>query len=302
MGLTVIQAQELTRADKADIFFDHKKDVYDAFVPFKNEVTDFRLNLTGLKGVLHKKNVVTTGITTDKNTLKHDVAEMAALICRKTRAFALKMKDDQLAAQTNYFEDRIFRMRDTELLPWVTSLVNIITPLLPNAEFTPYGVTAGALSNLAAKAKEFDGLIGKAPEMESHATEGDNEINEWIKKLRANYEQFDLLIDEFAEKDPEFVQGYHINSSVDKIGVRHTGIQGIVKAKDGEGIGGAVIKLRGSHYETKSDLFGNYRLEKVRAGDYIIDVTADSYEPATLIHHISKGKIDDHDFVLTPIA
>lgn len=296
--MTNEQNREYTRCKKLHDFLGENKTVYSSFQPFADEATDFGNNFSALEELMPNKHVVVSGITTDKRGLKQKIAAATALVCRKTMAYAVRYKNAALAAQTNTREDIIFRIKDASLLGYVQSVVNVVQPLLSTENYTPYGVTQPILDGLVSDAQNFNGMIGAADVMASNGTVANTAINKVIDKLRNNIKQFDLLVDEFAANNPDFVQSYHINSAVDNTGTRHSGIEGKVQSKTGEAIGGATVQLEGTTKKAVTDLNGSYRLDHVLTDDYNVTCSAADYTAKTVMHHISRGKIDELNFIL----
>jgi hypothetical protein len=102
--LTQTQAREYNRFKKLESFFGAESTVYSSFTPFATEVTDFSTNFQSLEELVPDKTQTATGVTTDKSGLKHEVATAAALVCRKTRAYAIRFNQPELAAQTNTYD------------------------------------------------------------------------------------------------------------------------------------------------------------------------------------------------------
>jgi hypothetical protein len=296
--LTQKQAREYNRFKKLGTYLGAQTTVYSSFVPFAEEVSSFSNNFADLEGLIPGKTENGTGITTDKSSLKREVATSLALVCRKTRAYALRFDLPELAAQMNTTDDRIFRMKDADILGYAISTVNILTPLLTNADYIPYGITASSLDAITAQANSFNNLIGAAQESDSGNTVANTAIDEAIDVLRTNITHFDLLVDEFETDNPGFVQGYHINSSVDKVGIRHSGIEGTVRNSNGQALFNATVELEGTTKKAVTDLLGRYRLDRVIPDDYLVNVSANGYTPQQLLHHISRGKMDELDFHL----
>ena len=296
--LTQTQAREYNRFKKLGLFLEAEGAVYSSFIPFATEVTNFGNNFGILENLITDKTENATGVTTDKTTLKHQVATSLALVCRKTRSYALSFNVPELAAQTNTFDDKIFRMKDADILGYATSIVNLLTPLLTNEDYIPYGITAASLEAITEQAASFSNLIGVARQSDSGNTVANTAIDNAIDALRTNITHFDLLIDEFEAANPGFVQGYHINSAVDNAGIRHSGIEGVVRNINGQAIANAVIQLDGTSKKDVSDLMGIYRLDRITPDDYMINVSASGYTSQQVVHHISRGKIDELDFSL----
>lgn len=296
--LTQTQAREYNRFKKLVSFFGAQTTVYASFVPFATEVAAFNGNFLILEELIPDKTENAKGVTTDKTTIKQEVAFSLALVCRKTRAYALRYDQPKLAAQTNIYDTQIFKMKDADILGYASSIVELLTPLLPNPDYIPYGITAASLSNITEQATDFNNLIGVARQSESSNTVANKAINDTINLLRNNIIHFDLLVDEFESSNPGFVQGYHINSALDNVGVRHSGIEGTVRNIAGDGIPDAAIQLGDTDKRVLTDLLGAYRLERVIPDDYVVHVSASGYTSQHLVHHISRGKMDELHFHL----
>lgn len=292
------QSREFTRCTKLQQFLGTNQTVFANFEPFADEYADFSANMATFENLIPDKNVNTKGITADKNTLKQNVADALGLICRKTYAYALKYDNAELAAQVNTRPDKILKIKDGALLGYVTSIGEVITPLLTDANYMKYGVTAAQLQAIETTAQKFNDMIGKADVTGSTGTVANTAIDKIIDALRLNIKHFDLLIDEFEATNPEFVQGYHINSEVDNTGIRHNGIEGYVRSKSGDAISSAVIALQGTTKSTAADLTGYYHLDRVRPDDYMVQCSANGYTAQTKLHHISRGRTDEMDWVL----
>jgi hypothetical protein len=107
--LTQTQAREYNRFKKLGLFLEAEGTVYSSFIPFATEAINFGNNFEILENLIPDKTENATGVTTDKTTLMHQVATSLALVCRKTRSYALRFDQPQLAAQTNTFDDKIFQ-------------------------------------------------------------------------------------------------------------------------------------------------------------------------------------------------
>jgi len=290
------QSREYTRCTKLNQFLQNNEAVYNSFEPFKTEATSFSSNLQTFSGLIPDKNHVTTGITADKNGLKQKLADALGLICRKTYSYALTYNNPDLAAQVNTRADKIFRMRDTDISGFAQSIKKIAAPLLANADYVKYGVTAAKLDAIITDATAFNDMIGKANVTGSGNAVANVAIDKTIGALRLNIKHFDLLVDEFEETNPAFVEGYYINSEVGNTGIRHSGIEGYVRSKSGDAISSATVHLANTTKSAVTDLKGYYHLDRVRPDDYMVECSAGGYAPQSKLHHISRGKTDEMDW------
>lgn len=295
------QSREFTRCTKLAHFLNDRNTVYADFVPFAEEVTDFLSNMAAFMDLIPDKNITTTGITEDKTTLKQKVATPLGLVCSKTHSYALKQGNDDLAARVNTTAYKIFRIKDTDLQGFVTSIIEVITPLLTDTEYIKYGVTAAKLEAIAQTAADFTSLIGKADVTGSTSTVANTAIDKVIDKLRENIKHFDLLVDEFSETNPDFVNGYHINSEVENTGIRHSGIEGYVHTKTGDIITGATVQLENTTKSAVTDLRGYYHIDRARPDDYMVACSAAGFTAQSILHHISKGRTDEMDWEMEAV-
>lgn len=97
------------------------------------------------------------------------------------------------------------------------------------------------------------------------------------------------------------MQGYHLNSTLDNTGIRHSGIEGYVRSESGDAITGATVKLQGTTKTADTDLKGFYHIDRADPQDYMVECSADGYATQTKLHHISRGKTDEMDWEMLPV-
>ena len=292
------QAKEYNRFKKLAGFFDvHIKEVA-AYLPFKEEAEDFMGTLKDLDNISPAKELQTgKGITGDKDFLKQKIADALAIICRQTASYALKAGNAPLAAAMNTRSYIIFKKKDADILPFYLAVREKIEPLLADDVYQKYGVTAKMLDRIGHDAQAFNNAIGSADVAQTGSRTANIQINTFIKKLQQNIVHFDLLVDALANSYPDFVQGYHFNTAVDNVSIRHSGIEGTVRDKNtGAPVAGALIKLAGTDKKAVSDLNGHYRIERVMPDDYYLEISAAGYAGQRLLHHITRGRIDVLNF------
>jgi hypothetical protein len=296
--ITQEQSREYTRCTKLNQFLSQNQPAYSGFQPFADEVTSFGANVTVFTNLMQDKNGDNTGITADKTTLKHTIADALGFVCRKTYSYALINNNQQLAAQVNTRADKIFKMRDADLRAYCMEMGQIISPLLTDAGYIPYGVTAEQLTAIGDNATAFNNMIGQADVANSSNTIANTAIDKVIDALRLNIKHMDLLVDEFEATNPGFVQGYHINSEVDRTGIRHNGIEGYVRGANSTPIPNATVALQNTTKSAVTDLNGYYLLDRVQADDYMVVCSANGYTSQSKLHHVSKGRIDEMNWEL----
>jgi len=277
------------------------------YAPLATEVAKHASNVSTLDGLVPKKDVVTRGITLDKTSLQENVAQRALVICNKAVAFGLSFNHIPLAESLKTSFTLIMRINDEDFLPFIQHVSDLITPFIADADFIPYGVTAGDLATLVTDATTFDGMIGDATTASSTAQVANVDIDLLLDgKLRQNLVQFDLLMVHFAVSDPDFFRGYKINSAVENLGVHHSGIEGVIAGPrppdepSSVPLSGVTVKILGTNKVALSNVLGHYSITRVKTGDYNVEVSAAGYRTLTRTVHISRGRIETTDFVLVP--
>ena len=291
--LTHFQFNEYRRFKTLNNFYDVPANaaIIITFVPFKDRVTIFKSNFATLDSLLPKKDVDGKGITTDKATLKHTISDALAILCRKTRAYALTNNLGQLASDMNVNASKINHVNDEDFEAFVNTKTGIIAAQIPDAAFTPYGIVAGDLTAIDNQANDFNNAIGQATTATSAGTVANTDINKAIKLLEADIIIFDLLIEHFRVTNPDFFQGYHINSTVEDIGVHHTTLEGTT-------IPGTIIKAAGK--EVTADINGHYSITRLKAGDILVEATAPGKPPISQVVRITRGHTQTVNFLIFP--
>lgn len=300
MALTAQQGREVKRAQEMGIFYSDSdnRTIIDGYAPMKKKVAKFLILLALLLDVIKGKNEDGTWATDKKDDLKKKVAEEGALICSLTHDFAMEIGDAELASKTNFFYDNIYKLREEDVLTFATTLQSVVSPWLAKPEFQEYNVTQQMLDDVVKDATNFNGLIGVAQELGDHNTVDNTEINDVLKQISDNIHGTDRVISYFKKTQPKFVEGYELVTAIDHVGVRHSGFEGLVKAEDGTPLFGAVVRLKGTTIEAKTDIKGVYKRTKMKAGDGILEVFADDYVKQEVPVHISLGKILEKEFTL----
>ncbi len=302
--LNLNQSNEYRRFAQLDNLFglSTNKSIFEPYLPFKQDVAIFHGHFEELDNLIPDKGALTTGITLEKILEKEAIAKVFALVCSKTKDFAIKSGDTKLEAAMNVSERDILHMKEVDILPFVSNTIEVITPFLANVAFIPYGITAPFLAAQLTKAINFNGQIGAAKGLIIIDSIANKNINKAIKVLQSDIKFFDLLINQFEDTNPDFVDEYHKNAMVVHMGVHHSGIQGTVaEAETGAVIYGATIRIIGLKKVAATNLLGKYIISPVQAKDYQVQVGAPGYATQTVIHHIYSGNISVLHFVLVKL-
>ena len=291
--LNGIQAREYNRAQTLALYFSEQKDVYTLYAPFSAEVNLFFKNNNQLIALVPVKDVTGEGIITgEKGNLKVMVATLANTICTRVAAYAKKIGDTKLETTIYNRTSAIIRLKDAAVLGFVTRLVSNVTPLLNNADFQAYSVTQNMLDTLTKTTVDFNNSIGKAAIAQSNNSYTSRAINDILKNIRSNVVQFNLLLNFFGEDYPAFVDGYRKASTVTNTGIRHNGIEGVVKnLSTGDPVKGVIITGEGKNKMVSTNAKGEYKLNRLKTGSMLITIAAPGYDSQTITVTIIRGKI-----------
>ena len=149
------------------------------------------------------------------------------------------------------------------------------------------------LSEVTKMATDFNSRIGKAIIVNSDSTYASRAINEVLAAIRANVKQFGMLINFFEDEHPGFVSDYYIAAAINDAGIHHSGIAGIItNATTGAPVSNVIVIGEGKNKTAVTNLAGDYKLVKVRAGLRQFTFTCPGYESQTLTLKIFRGKIE----------
>ena len=148
-GLTREQTQEYNKYKKMLQFFTNTDNapIVATYPPLDTEVGEFEDNVEDVEELLPKKVVNNKGITDEKDLRKEKVAEYwFSNVLSKSKAYAFKVKNTELAVKLSNSQSDIEEMRDGDVQPFCKGVKDDLTPLLADAVFILYGVDAAALT------------------------------------------------------------------------------------------------------------------------------------------------------------
>ena len=295
--LTQIQSNEVAKFNKMGIYFSNQSAIVDTYEPFETEVTAFAADLVILNGFVPDKNATAVGTTDQKSLDKVKIATKLSQVCQKTKAYAIVTGNTTLQAQMNATKSDIIKMKETDIMGYVTTIVKLVTPLLTLALFIPYGITTASLGAITTLSISYNGLIGKASVDESGNAVANDKIDAQITKMQLEKETMDLLVSEFMTLNPDFVAGYLLNTKTINIGVHHTGVFGKITDKETEiGLGDAIVVLEGTKKIVLGNLLGEYTISTVPPKLYTVTANVLGYVPQSKVFKIQRGAILELDF------
>src|SRR3954471_10052021 len=116
-GLTIIQEQEFTWAEKIMQYLRNHQAKVNTYLPLKNKQTQFEAKLDGIQNLMAGKMQATREITRKKKKQKEAVADFYQTLCALTLAYLRDKSDLSMAGNFKVSKRTIMRLADGEVLP-----------------------------------------------------------------------------------------------------------------------------------------------------------------------------------------
>lgn len=297
--LNLTQSNELNRALRLQTFLNGNTAIFLTFLPFNTAYTLFKGNVNNFSTQANLKDSSGTGITQTKEQLKKSIAINLGHILGKTTAYCDATGNTTLKAKVYFSESDIFRMKDADILPFVTNLnTNVFTAAqLADATFATYNITAAQIATIVTDATTFNNKIGVADVVDAGSSTANDNITDIITAIHKNIATMDSLVGDFNAAHPDFVDGYHKNSTLDKLGTRHTGIQGVV-TQNGVPKKDVHVTVDGTNKLAITDINGHYAIIRVSPKLYEVKAANEGGDAQTKTFNIRQGHIDELNFEL----
>ena len=297
--LNEVQTRNYDRCQKLHLYLNENQTVYNTYIPFSKEAQNFSLNFSLFQQLTIKKNTNGSEITLEQKELKNKIALQVSDICATATVYAEQYDNPKLAAAMGICKSDITTQKDPDVYGMVIDVVNALQPLLSDAHFMEFDITAAMLSDLMTDVTTFRDNIKKNSVVENGGSVANQKINEVIKMLDKNVKTFDRLISKFSTTNPDFVAGYRINAALENAPVRNTGIEGVVTDEaTGKPIAGALVTVPKRDKLTTTDKGGHYSIISMYAGMYKMEVSAPGFAIKLVDVRVLRGKVATMYFAL----
>jgi len=174
---------------------------------FADAYTEFETHVSNIQTLAQNQSVKATGLAADKQKLRKDMAAAAATIALAVNAYAKKVKNNDLAARTNFTASDMTGGRDTVAAETARKVHEAATANLAN--LASYGVTAAKLADLKAKIDAYAASITKPRDaVASGRTATQQLAAEFAAADAVLNDQMDALVPQFATTNTTFVNDY----------------------------------------------------------------------------------------------
>lgn len=202
--MTNYQNAVLSAYDKMLIECDKAPQTVAKIPVFNKKVTQVRTIVSELKSLAPQQEEITTGITTEKNTLLGEVAELVLDIAGAVHAYAVEKNDVQLQEKVNYSSSAVHR-EDQAGLIYIADIVLAQAQKIAEADLVECGIEAGEVDDCTAKLAKLKTSVNDKKIVvidQSRITDRIKELFGELADIKRN--SLDKLARQFERKDPDF--------------------------------------------------------------------------------------------------
>jgi hypothetical protein len=288
--LNELQTSDYSRYQKLFGYLTANTYVYSSYIPFNREAQSFTKNLNLLKSFVPQKDVDGTSIANRQKELKNKIALQVANICDMATAYAEQYNDEKLAAAVSFSKSEVLGFKDTEIYELVSSIINVLQPMLTDVHFIEYAITEEMLENVMLDALAFADNLEANSIIDIRSAVANQTIYEITQLLDKNVQQFGRLINKFASTHPEFVAGYHSNSALERTISYHTGMEsGVTCEVGGTPVENALVTVAGKKKEALTDSMGSFAILNSYGYKCEVTVAASGFASNTTMMHVPGG-------------
>jgi len=304
-GLTKEQRQELDAHIATGIMFGKFPLQVAGYEPLKEEVVIHQLHIKDINDLLPEKMKNTVIITVSKNDNRIALENRYKTICNITLAFAIKTENMGLAAAMKLGGKNIHSVADLNFKVTIENINNAITPLIADAEYVKFGITALMLSKGLTDATAFLASLGSNRQAVESVSVATLAVEKLFVPLREDKKTIDLMMQYYnpiggIQPDEKFYNSITSSLLINQLAHVHTMINGYVYEAGSEQkvIKNAHIRNMTTGRLGISDLLGYYHIEKFKGGVFEFEISASGYKTITVVVSIVMGKHVTMDFTL----
>ena len=169
--------------------------------------------------------------TATKGEQKISIAHHLAIVLGLTKDYAVQSKNTSMKVLVSYSETKIRNMADGDILPFINNLKEKVftTALFANLDFIKYEVTSIEFDGIVTDAQTFNDTRGEVTEDDNSSSTSNDKMDTIIDLIHQDFESMDKSVNRLADENPDFASGYYKNKVLTVFGIRHEGVQGVVR-------------------------------------------------------------------------
>jgi hypothetical protein len=205
--MTAKQENKLSMYLAVKAVCDRNNATWQTLPAFADAYAEFGTHVSNIQTLAQNQSVKATGLAADKQQLRKQMAAAAATIALAVNAYAKKVKNNDLAAQTNVTASDMTGGRDTAAADTARNVHDVATANLAN--LAVYGVTAAKLADLKAKIDAYAASITKPRAAVASGRTATRQLAaEFAAADAVLSDQMDALVPQFAAANATFVNDY----------------------------------------------------------------------------------------------
>jgi hypothetical protein len=278
---------------KLSVFFANTQNsaVWKSFTRLVNEILKFTNLIETLSTYMVQQGTGTNGLTKTKDSAFVTMVKVTVKKAQKAYVWAQDNNNAPLMETFDVAKTDFFNGSETDALVNVKNIrdaVNANITAMKNIQLSSDDVAA-----VDAAITTYESTLGKSGAAQSHKMGGTEGIDNVVRQIDQSLDIIDKLLDStYSESNPDMVQEYWNNRSIDKLPTRHSGLSvHITNAKTGSDIEGAILQLNGK--SDTSDINGIAEIIKIKSGTYNATITYNEITETINKVVIERGKITE---------
>lgn len=186
---------------------DSRSEVYAGYPVATAAVEDFRNILEDIKTIGEKTDFDYSNLTSKKQKIKHDMAEVVSTMAAAVSIFAREIKDSDLEAISSTTYSDVFRSRDFEALELARGFQTLVQKY--SESLKDFMISEGDLNELAGVISEFDKVYVKKEEAYSESVMDTQRLMLLFRKADAILrEKIDMVVKKLKRVNLDFYNSY----------------------------------------------------------------------------------------------
>ena len=138
-------------------YLEEQKETWKDLPAFAEAVAWLTEQKIAIEEEARKQEEITPGISDDKELKKSDMVKLAVKLCSAGKAWAAKVKNQELKTGLNVSYSKLLKRKDQECFSFCKNINLLVSPVIGN--FADYGVIAGDLTAFNAAIDRFHAVI-----------------------------------------------------------------------------------------------------------------------------------------------
>jgi hypothetical protein len=276
--MNAIQQAKLKMYRATEKHCDDNASIIASLPAFQTALARFKAKIANILSTTQQKDVVLTGITTDKSNSKQMLCQIASDIANLVFAYADTNNNNTLKQEVNYNYTKLIKTREDQLAPRCQNIHDKALANIQNLE--DFGIESHKLTNLQDAINNYQENSPKTRTATSNRKTLNANLSQLFKETDSILKnQMDKLVVAFRNNNPNFVATYETNRIIIDPSKTTTQLRGKITSKaDGKPIKNASIQIVEANITVQTNAKGDYLVKPLPVGEYTVRITATGFE------------------------